>query len=89
MRSHSARVFFGVWKSCGSDPTDTTSRKTIFRRVPIKRQGAESRERKAESREQRGESREQRAQEAGSRKQEAESRKLEAESSMHEWRTGR
>lgn len=74
--------FFDVWKSCGSDPIDTTSRKTIFRRVPIKRQGAESRELRAESREQR-------AQEAGSRKQEAESRKLEAESLMHEWRTGR
>lgn len=74
MRSHSARVFFGVWKSCGSDPIDTTSRKTIFRRVPI----LKGRERKAESGKQRAESREQRAQEAGSRKQEAESRKLEA-----------
>lgn len=71
MRSHSARVFFGVWKSCGSDPTDTTSRKTIFRRVPIKRLRAESIERKAESREQRGESRERRRQEVGSRKRRA------------------
>lgn len=74
MRSHSARVFFGVWKSCGSDPTDTTSRKTIFRRVQIKRQGAESRWLRAESAGSRGE----RAESAGGRKSEARSGEQEA-----------
>lgn len=74
MRSHSARVFFGVWKSCGSDPIDTTSRKTIFRRVPIlkgRERKAESGKLRAESRGERAESRERRRQEVGSRKRRA------------------
>lgn len=73
--------FFDVWKSCGSDPIDTTSRKTIFRRVPIlkgRERKAESGKLRAESREQRAEGREQRAESAGGRKSEAGSGEQEA-----------